>query len=234
MADTLFHLLRAVAAERERQDTKFGPQDYPLINPVHRSVYASTAESWKRTNDGRISAGTRTGDGVLLEEVYEAISAATPGQTVEELVQVAAVALLLAEMEIRRDPDALPPPCGRTDSGKVTFDTPVTDLTPENSPLLFRVLSQEGFALLTGRISRGENSPVHRPANCTCVPPGGMSPGEIDGPDEDCPDHGNPALVCCAGYTDTEDRTLDAVQIDGFCSLCGLPADPEGWSDDNA
>lgn len=107
MTPELSQLLLLVAAERRRQDDKFGPQDYPLIDS--NAPYAGLASAYKQLNDRAIKNGTRTGDNVLLEEVYEALSADGPEETVTELVQVAAVALLLAEMEVRRHPGSLPP-----------------------------------------------------------------------------------------------------------------------------
>lgn len=123
---TLTRLLEEVARERRRQDEKFGHQDYPLINPfvrpeTIRSSYASQARVWKQINDQRIKDGERTGEGVLIEEVFEALSADSPEAIVTELVQVAAVALLLAEMEVRKSPAALPDPARHVWNGADRF-----------------------------------------------------------------------------------------------------------------
>lgn len=104
----LLRLLGAVSRERARQDMKFGHQDYPLTDPLQDNRWGPFAEHWKSANDEAMGTGTRTGDGVLLEEVYEALSATTPAEIVTELVQVAAVALLLAEMQIRHHPETAP------------------------------------------------------------------------------------------------------------------------------
>jgi len=108
-------LLAAVARERRAQDDKFGVQQYPLTGTAEQEIvltgrsYGVWAAMFKAYNDAAIETGTRTGDAVLLEEVYEAFTAAPGRDRLEELVQTAAVALLLAEMEIRRGVAAMPP-----------------------------------------------------------------------------------------------------------------------------
>jgi hypothetical protein len=135
----LMKLLAEVGRERSRQDAKFGPQDYPLVpGNSSRELYHGSADAQKRINDRAIQDGTRTGDHVLLEEVFEALSADGPLEAVTELVQVAAVALLLAEMEIRRHPEALPP----------------RPFAPGN--LLRGALGNRGADLLADRVNHGE------------------------------------------------------------------------------
>lgn len=100
-----YDVLGEVYDERVRQDQKWGLQSYPDIyhfaglDGAIRHNYASTAAAWKRTNDARAEAGRTTWDGVLLEEVFEALEHAgsDPVKFREELVQVAAVACLIIE-----------------------------------------------------------------------------------------------------------------------------------------
>jgi hypothetical protein len=250
---TLVNLLAEVRRERGRQDAKFGIQDYPLVpGGWTRENYREAADAHKRINDRAIENGSRTGDHVLLEEVFEALSADGPLETVEELVQVAAVALLLAEMEIRREnarstwpphawtgegrlhglcrlcgegenvfahrtwaqepvatsvfpplPLSAPCVCGHVKNWHVTGpQCGVKDcdcrafearITAESSPLLRRALGEGGFARLLADLEE-RNGPA-----CTCQPPSGMTPGEPDGPAEDCPVHGSPAVLS-GGY----------------------------------
>ena len=118
-------VLAEVAAERERQDQKWGEQNHPDIDPrdidtVARNQYAFRAARWKHINDERskptITAGychghpdephTHTAwDGVLLEEVYEALAEPDPAKRRAELIQVAAVACAQVEAIDRRTRD---------------------------------------------------------------------------------------------------------------------------------
>jgi hypothetical protein len=52
----------------------------------------AAADNWKIQNQHRVENGDLTWDGILLEEVYEALAEADPVKLREELVQVAAVA----------------------------------------------------------------------------------------------------------------------------------------------
>lgn len=107
-------ILDDVALERVNQIEKWGPQD-------HRSHYDQTsitraranASYWKQVNDAREESPNPTSwDGILLEEVYEAIAETDEAKIREELVQVAAVAAAWIEAIDRRlheeaDEDAL-------------------------------------------------------------------------------------------------------------------------------
>ncbi|MYW33589.1 hypothetical protein [Streptomyces sp. SID2119] len=104
----------AIDAERTRQLAKFGEQHHPDIEPrdihaVTHPYYAQRADIWKQvnaeratpSNSGRCLAHcadrggephTHTAwDGVLLEEVYEALAEPDPAKLRTELIQVAAV-----------------------------------------------------------------------------------------------------------------------------------------------
>ena len=85
-------------AEIGRQVERWGEQNHPDISrydhaPSARSEYRDRANRWKAANDGRAMIDSTAWDGILLEEVYEALAEADPAQLRAELVQVAAVAM---------------------------------------------------------------------------------------------------------------------------------------------
>lgn len=87
----------AVGMEIDRQNRRWGVQDHPLIGgnmpSVTRGTYVSQAANFKRRNNCRVAAGNLGWDTILLEEVYEALESQTPEGAIEELIQVAAVAM---------------------------------------------------------------------------------------------------------------------------------------------
>jgi hypothetical protein len=93
-------VLREVAEERERQDEKWGEQNHDMIGGYmpagYRADYAVEARNWKHANDYRVERGLLGFDGILLEEVFEALEAEGADQRAE-LVQVAAVAVGMIE-----------------------------------------------------------------------------------------------------------------------------------------
>lgn len=115
----------AVDAERQRQLAKFGEQHHPDVEPrdipaVTHPYYASRADIWKQVNNERATPSTSgrclahcadmdgephthtAWDGVLLEEVYEALAEDDPARLRAELVQVAAVcAAWIADLDQR-------------------------------------------------------------------------------------------------------------------------------------
>lgn len=115
-------VLEEVAAERARQDARWGEQNHPDVDPrdidiVTRNEYAFRARRWKEINAERSSdtesrrcaVCTAAGphqhtawDGVLLEEVYEALAEDDEQRRRAELVQVAAVAVAQIEAIDRR------------------------------------------------------------------------------------------------------------------------------------
>ena len=100
-------VMRQIREERALQDAKWGERNHPDRDPlenhhVETHLYAFRANRWKEINEQR-SQTDRTGwDGVLLEEVYEAISEVDPAKLRAELVQVAAVAAAWIEAIDRR------------------------------------------------------------------------------------------------------------------------------------
>jgi len=112
-------VLDEIAAERARQEAKWGEQNHPDLDPhdfdtVVRNEYAFRADRWKEINDRRAKDGCEVKyrdpnasctawDGVLLEEVYEALAEDDQAKVRAELVQVAAVAVAWVEAIDRRD-----------------------------------------------------------------------------------------------------------------------------------
>ena len=101
--------MRELAATREemyRQNERWGEQNHPDMPPgPNLNTYASAARYWKRVNDTAAQNGNPTWDGILQEEVFEALEQAELGNEVNlrtELIQVAAVALQWAGAIRRR------------------------------------------------------------------------------------------------------------------------------------
>ncbi|MCX5066623.1 hypothetical protein OOJ91_12115 [Micromonospora lupini] len=101
-------VLYEVARERSRQDARWGEQNHPDSNPedhyTGRAEFAENAERWKLINAERAGRGAIAWDGVLLEEVFEALAEDDPVKLRAELVQVAAVAVAQIEAIDRRQP----------------------------------------------------------------------------------------------------------------------------------
>lgn len=111
-------VLSEIAEERARQDAKWGEQNHPDLDPhdldtVIRNEYAFRADRWKEINDRRAGEGCEVKyrspaapctawDGVLLEEVYEALAEDDQAKLRAELIQVAAVAVAWVEAIDRR------------------------------------------------------------------------------------------------------------------------------------
>lgn len=89
--------MNLVGDELRSQDDKWGQQDHPIAHRtsgwMNRGEYTRLAMSWKRRNDFRVESDTLSWDGILLEEVFEALCETDTKAQEEELIQVAAVAL---------------------------------------------------------------------------------------------------------------------------------------------
>ena len=89
--------------ERDRQDTKWGPQDHPSIKNGMISDFLSsyygipTEDEAKLACDIAFKDGHGTWSHILIEELSEAIHAKTEEKRKEELIQVAAVAIAWIE-----------------------------------------------------------------------------------------------------------------------------------------
>lgn len=112
-----------IAKEREAQEARWGQQDHPSS---HSELDIKRAEKnanrWKQINDARVADDTLTWDGILLEEVWEALAEKDDVLRRAELVQVAAVAAAEIEAIDRRFQALEPLPvsvseslCERTD-----------------------------------------------------------------------------------------------------------------------
>jgi hypothetical protein len=94
--------LMEVREERDRQDTKWGPQDHEVLyRTTSPATFARLAEFWQKENDFRVQEGFLSWDGVLLEEVAEALAETDPAKREVELIQVAAVAVAMVECSRR-------------------------------------------------------------------------------------------------------------------------------------
>jgi hypothetical protein len=98
-------ILAAVVAERERQEVLWGEQNHPDVPPSEswdRDSFAVAANSWKKRNEARAASGELAWDGILLEEVYEALAEEDPEKLRTELLQSMAVILNWLECISRR------------------------------------------------------------------------------------------------------------------------------------
>jgi hypothetical protein len=101
--DTLNDIASEMMDERVAQIERWGQQDHPSSYSdieVHQAKKA--ADYWKAVNDRRVDEGNLTWDGILLEEVFEALAESDDTLRREELVQVAAVAAAEIEAIDRR------------------------------------------------------------------------------------------------------------------------------------
>ncbi len=114
IGERLARVLADIIAERARQDAKWGEQNHPvLFNLASRQAYQQVAESWKRINDRRVGERNRDGfppdknaawDGIIMEEVAEALADGDPARIREELVQAAATVVAAIECLDRKYP----------------------------------------------------------------------------------------------------------------------------------
>lgn len=101
-------VLAEVAAERARQDAKWGEQNHP--DGTGRNVpwsvgvgrMSDLAERAKAVTDTGLRHGTVTWQDITLEEVLEAFAESDPARLRTELIQLAAVATQWAEAIDRR------------------------------------------------------------------------------------------------------------------------------------
>jgi hypothetical protein len=110
-----------VAAERARQDAKWGQQDHrdgtgPAVRPLAAllaNVHAQASAPWlaaraKAECEAAFAAGHGTWRHILIEEVFEAFAEEDPQRLRTELIQVAAVAQQWVESIDRRTAAAEP------------------------------------------------------------------------------------------------------------------------------
>lgn len=102
-------LVREVAAERQRQDEKWGIQNHPMVfddSLRDTDYWRGIADAWKRENDHRVARSTMKGlprdrncawDGILGEEMAETFAEERPGLQYAEAVQTAGVAFAILD-----------------------------------------------------------------------------------------------------------------------------------------
>lgn len=99
--DATCAILAEVAAERRRQDERWGRQDHLWYSSDADSAAPSRADVW-RIVETRSREGTLRWADILLEEVAEAVNEPDDRHARAELVQVAAVAVAAIEAIDRR------------------------------------------------------------------------------------------------------------------------------------
>lgn len=82
-----------VLQEMHRQDIKWGEQNHPLIHTEWAASYKEDVYNARIDCDYYAKEGRVTWGDIILEEVQEALAADTEEDQIEELIQVAAVAL---------------------------------------------------------------------------------------------------------------------------------------------
>lgn len=100
------NVLSLTSIELAAQDKKWGQQDHPILpdngyDYMTQGLYFTEERKWQKLNARRVKKGCLSWDGVLLEEVYEALSETDDDAQEVELIQVAAVALQMV-MALRR------------------------------------------------------------------------------------------------------------------------------------
>lgn len=93
----MFDVLSKVAEERLRQDVKWGVQNHPFSNEEIISRATVMAENAKRTCAHNAQYGGLTWYDILAEEFYEAFAETDVDRQIEEMIQVAAVAVAAIE-----------------------------------------------------------------------------------------------------------------------------------------
>lgn len=96
-------VLAGIRAEVVRQVALWGEQNHP--NGTSSDPYGGRADTWKRINARRVTEDRLTWDGILLEEVCEALAERDPVKLYTELTQVAAVAATWMECLRRNNPE---------------------------------------------------------------------------------------------------------------------------------
>jgi len=100
-------ILTEVGHERASQHEQWGTQGHESsYSASNRLRYRGEAQRWREINDARIKEGRLTWDGILLEEVFEALAEGDDALRRAELIQVAAVAVAEIEAIDRRNAPA--------------------------------------------------------------------------------------------------------------------------------
>lgn len=107
LREDIGEILADVADEMGNQEEKWGVQEHPMVSPapgclLDEEHYERRANDWKAENDFRVKRGTLAWDGIVAEELYEALAETDPVLIEAELVQTAAVVCQMIA-KIRRD-----------------------------------------------------------------------------------------------------------------------------------
>ncbi|MGW7196627.1 DUF6011 domain-containing protein [Streptomyces chryseus] len=86
-------VLAEVAAERVRQDAKWGEQNHPHVSALDAGMATELAREFREVN----ATDDRSWHTILLEEAYEAGAETDPVRIRAELIQVAATAVVQIE-----------------------------------------------------------------------------------------------------------------------------------------
>lgn len=95
-------ILSDVAKERERQDAKWGEQNWDHVRPELLPIMPMLEKNAKMNCELFAKEGTVSWFDILSEEVYEAFAATDIDEQIKELTQVAAVAVSAIECLERR------------------------------------------------------------------------------------------------------------------------------------
>lgn len=104
VTDPTSAVLAEVAAERRRQDDRWGEQNHP--DGTGLPIYWHSARRHRHSAERAAAAGLLAWRDVLLEETYEALAEGDPERLRAELVQVSAVAVAWIEAIDRRTEQA--------------------------------------------------------------------------------------------------------------------------------
>jgi len=88
------HIFEEIAAERQRQNDKWGEQNHPMLDRLDYVMQCKSLQDYFRR---KLKAGEVDWHNILLEEVYEAFAETDPARQREEMIQVAAVAVQIIE-----------------------------------------------------------------------------------------------------------------------------------------
>jgi hypothetical protein len=109
---TVHYSARMVLNEVDRQVELWGQQDHPVISALQapglgeqfaRDSARDRAAYWQEENARRVELGDLSWDGILLEEVYEALAEKHVGPQIIELAQVAAVVISMMSSLLRNN-----------------------------------------------------------------------------------------------------------------------------------
>ncbi len=93
----MFEILSEICDERARQDMKWGVQNHPFATKEIIAGSTISADIAKRNCKLNAERGTLTWYDILLEEFYEAFAESDVDKQIEEMTQVAAVAVAAIE-----------------------------------------------------------------------------------------------------------------------------------------